>query len=82
MAKKTPLQKIRKETDLKVAEIAKSLGINRVHYWRIENAEGNPSYPLALKIIEFWRLRGFPVSAEEILDPQQKKAKVARKLVA
>lgn len=78
----TPLEKLRGKTDLKIEDVRKALQVNRVHYWRIEKGRARPSYELATKIVEFWRLRGLSVSTDEIFYPRKRKAKTAGKLAA
>lgn len=78
----TPLKKLRTKANIQISEICKYLHIGRIQYWRIETQNGGPSYKTALKIVEFFRLRGLQISTEEIFFPDKRKAKAARKLAA
>jgi DNA-binding XRE family transcriptional regulator len=76
------LQRFREQTKIPPKDICKYLHTDRIHYWRIEQGTRSPSFNLALKIVKFWRLRGFEISTEEIFFIRERKAKAARKLAA
>lgn len=79
---KTKLRKLRDSAGIRPGEIASFLGVDRIHYWRIENGRGNPSFDLALRIAHYWKLRGKEISAEDIFYPRKRKAKDEKKAAA
>ena len=48
------LIKLRKSKKLTQAQVAKTVGISRAHYGRIESGDRTPSLPNALKIKKFF----------------------------
>lgn len=51
------LRKLREESNLSYAQIAKELNLSTSYYWQLENKKKNLYYTTALKIAKYFHLK-------------------------